>query len=311
MYRRNTSRAPKGYSVKGTKVSISVGGEKITGVVEKQDFGGVQAQFRVKLSKPVSFDHFYSPSGWGTIMKRYDWPFKAPPRTGDPVKDFALEKLNRDGSLVERGGKYYVGTVQVPWNSVSIQQSSLKKGQPIELVDNRGHDHAVRFVKSLGAEKPMIVWFPEPMNFVDIENLIDLTAVHPSHISKDAYFMPFDGYKKLYKAGIKLPLARRKKLMLTEGPAVSPLPPPRYARMMDLDPPIPLKKMADLLRQYHRIASKDEPDLPVKSIWFTIMKTVLFHMGAIRYDSVSVIRPMREDLFYGLVVPAEIALEGL
>lgn len=296
-YRRNVTRAPKGYTSKGVKVSVTVGDEKVTGTIEKQDFGGVQAQFRIKLSKPVPFERFYKPSGWEQVMKRYDWPWKAPVRTGDAVKDFALEKLNRDDALIEHGGKYHVKVVQVPWSSVSIPPSLLKKGQPIELVDQRNRDHAVRFVKSLGNEKPLVVWFPEPMTFMDIEELLDLTAVHPSHISKDAYFMPFEGYKKLYKAGIKMPPARRK----------------RYgkAMLMEFAEPVPLKRMADLLRQYHRIVTKGEPDLPVKSIWFTLMKTVLFHMGAVRYDAISVIRPMREDLFYGLVVPAEIALEGL
>jgi hypothetical protein len=293
-HRRNPTRAPKGYTAKGVKVTIP---ELGAGVIEKQVFGGVQAQFRVKLASPIPFEDFYRPSGWEEVMKRYDWPWKAPARTGDPVKDFALEKLRRDDSLVERGGKYYVTTTQVSWSRLEVPQSSLKKGQPIELVDTKGRDHAVRFVKSLGRDRSMLVWFPEPMTFIDIEDLIDLTAVHPSHISKDAYFMPFDGYKKLYKLGIKMPPARRKK----------------YGRMhmMEFAEPQPLKSMAGLLRAYHKLLTKEEPDLPVKSVWFTLMKTVLFHMAPIRYDSISHIRPMREDLFYGLVVPAEVAMEGL
>lgn len=286
MYRRN-ARAPKGYTVAGTKVKILVGGSSYDGVIQKQIFGGVGAMFLVKLAKPIPFRDY------AEMLGKHE-------NAADPL----FKEMLRLGCLKEKvsGEGLYFGNAIVTcaygrWQDVSIRRDSLKKGQPIELVDQRSRDHAVRFVKALGVDKPIIVWFPEPMTFMDIEDLIDLAAVHPSHISKDAYFMPFEGYKKLYKAGIKMPPARRK----------------RYGKagLMEFTEPIPLKRMADLLRQYHRIVAKGEPDLPVKSIWFTLMKTVLFHMGAIRYDSVSVIRPMREDLFYGLIVPAEIALEGL
>lgn len=285
MYRKNVARAPKGYTAKGVKVHMSFHGHPVDGVIENQVFGGIGAMFRVRFSKPISA------ASLGIGPESPLW-----------------QESHRLGCLqlpVSPGLQAKVTCGFARWRDLTIPVKSLKKGQPIELVDTHssghvmtgGRDHAVRFVKSFGFGKPIVVWFPEPMTYMDLEDLVDLNAIHPTHISKDSYYIPFKGYKALYRAGVRLPPAKRKKYAGTW--------------IMEFKEPVPIKKMADYIRKSYETQKADEPDLPVKSVWYTLMQTILFHMAPIKYDSIDAIRPMREDLFYGLVVPAEVALEGL
>jgi hypothetical protein len=305
-YHQNT-KAPNGYTAKGVKVEGTFYGVHVQGTIEEQIGCGIRSLFRVKFSEPIPIEKLHPPSGPISPIFHY----RKVDESGRPIsetKTFVsdqgvefLESMRGLHCLGERpsDGKLFAVAYIFRWIDLTIPVSSLKKSQWVELIDYKvrhvsehGRNHAVQFVKTLPKSKSMVVWFAEPQTFWDIEDLIDLAAVHPSHIGKFSYFMPFDGYKVLYKAGIKMPRAKKA----------------RYAGKwtMELDPPIPLKAMADLLRQYHRIMMKDEPDLPVKSVWYTLMKTVMFQMAPIRYDAINHIRPMREDLFYGLVVPASV-----
>ncbi|MFO0701776.1 MAG: hypothetical protein U0236_21355 [Nitrospira sp.] len=287
--------------------------------------GGVWALFRVKFSKPIPLEDLHLPSG--PLAPRFGYqrfdPSGRPvgerePQVSEKSERF-IEELHRLRCLGRRGsdGKLFAVCGIMPWNFLTIIPKTLKKGQNIELIDRHathvmthGRNHAVQFVKWVkGVGSSMVVWFPERVNYMEIEDIIDLSAVQSSYITKESFYMPFNGYKALYKAikkeqeehgrliGVKMPPARKSKY------AGRPI--------MVLDPPVPIKQMIGYIRLYHEIQKRDEPELPIKSVWYTLMKTVLFNMAPIKYDSISAIRLMREDNYYAHVIPAKAVMGNL
>jgi hypothetical protein len=290
-FRRNAAPKgmPKTYTVAGTPVVLAIRagehghvGLKIDGKIERQVFGGVRALFMVK------FKHRTSTVRIAEAQGRYT------PSEFTKMRD----ELKKVGCLVTDGGGMSAATCMwARWGDLTIPAARLKKGMPLEVVSTQEVDYPVRYIKR-DKQGNYIFWLPEPMTWYDVEKLYDWTKVRPEYISKHAYSMPFEAYKTLYRAGFKMPKARRRRLA---GRVI-----------MDFLEPVPIKEMVDkYLRPYYHTLKKKDPSRQAKDIWGTILRMVLFHMIPVHKSKIAAIRPMREDLFYGLVVPAEEATEGL
>lgn len=303
VYRRTALRnakAPAGYSVAGTPVEVHLTGHTLHAVIEKQAFGGPGAMFRVRLKKPVPFKAFSA--------------FMGIPTASASGREKLFEEYQRLGCLErvirEEGGleAFVVTCMWAPWRFLTIPLNRLKKGQPVEVVvESAKHvqsieNYPVRFVKWMkrkhdGRHVPL-VWFPEPVTYFDIAKIYLWNFVRPEHISKHAYLVTLDMYRKLYDAGLKLPRARRRRM--------------GGMKMMEFLEPVPIKTFVDrFMRPYYKIKQKEDPGLRAVHIWGSLLITVLFHMAPLDPRRIDAIRPMREDLFYGLVIPAEAAFEGI
>jgi hypothetical protein len=306
LYRRlvsgNPKRAPKEYSVSGVRVHVTVGKEytkKFSGVIERQVFGGVRALFLVRFKKPVSLYE---------IVQLMDLKVEEADKFEAELKRQGLITAQegimdpgipiRTASVVARLRPRYrqigklVKGMWARWSDLSIPATWLRKGQPIEMMDSEGRDFAVRFIKRLKKKKGRIlVWLPEPLTWWDIREMHDWTMVRPEHVSKHQFFIPFKAYKAMYKKGIKLPRARKKK----------------YGGkwLMEFEDSISQKELIQYLSIYAKMTKS-----PMAHVWSTYLAMSLYHMVPIETGAVT-IRPMREDLFYGLVVPVEEAMKGI
>ena len=302
-FRRNAAPRgmPKDYTVAGTPVVLALReGEhqgismRIEGKVERQVFGGVRALFMVRFKKPVPLSMILRAQG------------RVPPavhgeagawKVIDEFKNIGCAVTGPDPKSEHPLMRYSVACMWARWGDLTIPAARLKKGMPLEIVSTQDVDYPVRFIKK-DKSGNYIFWLPEPMSWYDVEKLYDWTKVRPEYISKHTYSMPFDAYKTLYRAGFKMPKARRRKMA--------------GHTLMDFAEPVPLKEMVDkYLRPYYHMLKKKDPGRQAKDIWGTILRMVLFHMIPVHKSKIAAIRPMREDLFYGLVVPAEEATEGL
>lgn len=302
--RRNA--APKGYTATGVPVEIKVGGKYFPGVIEKQVFSGPGAMFKVRLKGEINF-FFLSDR-----MGKYG-----------PAREALMAEYERVGCLkyVKSGGAYIpIATCMwARWGDLRVPVKSLKKGMPVELVvTNESHvssitDYPVRFikwVKSKSGGRAPLVWFPEPMTYYDIKKIYAWDDVRPENFSKHVYMMRLEQYHGIYKAGLKPPPARPRRVA--------------GVRFMEFIEPVPIKVMVDkYLRPYYHLQKAGDivdrrgnllatgkPHLTPGFIWGTILTMVVFHMAPIKPERIQ-FRPMREDLFYGLVVPAEAAFGNI
>lgn len=290
-YRANPAKGWKGYSTRGLPAVIKTPGQEYKGVIEEQVFGGVHARFKLRLMPPQPF-HEIASSVVGREGKEEVAKFRS--------ELFTLGCLQEEATGAIRWDR--VNCLWGRWSDISLIPRFIKKGQPLELSSRDVTSTPVRFVKWLKRYTKMLVWFPEPMTYFDIRHIYDWRSVTPKMISKDSYFMSFHQYKAMYKAGIPMPRARRKRM--------------GGLRLMEFIEPIPWQDMARRLAAYrkHLVESgkRKATDVPPWTVWESVLSTVFFHMAPVDIEKRNIaVRPMREDLFSQIVVPAEDAFRGL